>query len=62
MAILAGVFASASMKSHVLDLSSGTGKAANISASAFIDGLQLMGDAQDRLTAVAMQFRYPKPT
>lgn len=54
LAILAGVFASTSMKSHVLDLSSGTGKAANISASAFIDGLQLMGDAQDRLTAVAM--------
>lgn len=54
IAILTGVFASDSMKDHVLDISTGTGKAANMSASAFIDALQLMGDAQDKVTCVAM--------
>lgn len=39
---------------HILDISSGVGSAANISASAFIDALQLLGDAQGQLTAVAM--------
>ena len=52
--LLTGVFASTSMADHVNDISSLTGKAANISASSFIDSLQLMGDAQDQLTAVAM--------
>lgn len=52
--LLAGVFASTSMADHVNDISGLTGKAANISASSFIDSLQLMGDAQDQLTAVAM--------
>lgn len=52
--LLTGVFASTSMADHVNDISGLTGKAANISASSFIDSLQLMGDAQDQLTAVAM--------
>lgn len=51
---LTGVFAADTMKDHVLDISGGTGTAANISASAFIDALQLLGDAQGQLTAVAM--------
>ena len=36
---LTGVFAADTMKDHVLDISGGTGTAANISASAFIDAL-----------------------
>lgn len=52
--ILAGVFASTSMKDHILDISTLEGEAANISASAVIDTLQLMGDAQDQLSAVVM--------
>ena len=52
--LLSGVFASASMKDHILDISAGEGAAANISASAVIDTLQLMGDAQDQLSAVVM--------
>lgn len=51
---LNGVFAADTMKNHVLDISKNTGKAANISASSFIDALQLLGDAQANLTAVAM--------
>ena len=42
------------LEDHILDISGGTGAAANISASAFIDALQLLGDAQNQLTAVAM--------
>lgn len=52
--ILNGVFAATTMKDHVSDISAMTGKAANISASAFIDALQLLGDAQNNLTAVCM--------
>ena len=51
---LKGVFACDTMDDHVLDVSGGSGKAANISASSFIDALQLLGDAQSQLTAVAM--------
>ena len=51
---LKGVFACDTMADHVLDVSGGSGKAANISASSFIDALQLLGDAQSQLTAVAM--------
>ena len=54
VAVLTGVFASTSMADHVLDVSAGTGKAAYISASSFIDAMQLLGDAQSQLTAVAM--------
>lgn len=52
--LLSGVFASTSMKDHILDISALEGAAANISASAVIDTLQLMGDAQDQLSAVVM--------
>lgn len=52
--MLAGVFAADTMKNHVLDITSNTGKAANISASGFIDALQLLGDAQGDLTTVVM--------
>lgn len=52
--ILNGVFAATTMTGHVLDVSAGEGAAANISASVFIDGLQMLGDAQGNLTAVAM--------
>lgn len=52
--ILNGVFAAPSMAGNVEDISGETGKAANISASAFIDALQLLGDAQGQLTAVVM--------
>lgn len=52
--ILNGVFAATTMTRHVLDVSAGDGAGANISASVFIDGLQMLGDAQGQLTAVAM--------
>lgn len=54
ISILTGVFASDTMKDHVLDISAGTGTAANIGATAVIDALQLLGDAQDQLTAICM--------
>ena len=53
--ILKGVFYSEKMKEdHVYDTSTLSGKAANISASAFIEALQLLGDAQAQLTGVIM--------
>lgn len=52
--ILDGVFASTSMTDHILDISGKTGKAANFSGEAFIDAMQLMGDARNALTAVVM--------
>jgi hypothetical protein len=54
ISILSGIFGSTTMTDHVLDVSGGTGKAANISATTFMNALQLLGDAQDQLTAVAM--------
>ena len=65
IALLAGVFgtipaedggtAETRMRDHILDLSSGKSEAAKIiSASAFIDACQLLGDAQSQLTCVAM--------
>lgn len=65
VALLAGVFgtipageggtAETRMEDHILDLSSGKSEAAKlISASAFIDACQLLGDAQSQLTSVAM--------
>lgn len=65
IALLAGVFgtipaedggtAETRMEDHILDLSSGKSEAAKIiSASAFIDACQLLGDAQSQLTCVAM--------
>lgn len=69
IAILTGVFATipasgsgdnaipaeTRMKDHILDLTSGKSDAAKvISASAFIDACQLLGDAQAQLSGVAM--------
>ena len=67
IAILAGVFgtttadpsgtpkAETRMADHILDLSTGkTDAAKQISASAFIDACQMLGDAQSQLTGVAM--------
>ena len=67
IAILAGVFgtttagaegtpaAETRMKDHILDLTTGkTDAAKQISASAFIDACQLLGDAQAQLSGVAM--------
>ncbi len=42
------------MSDHILDISSAGSSANKISASTFIDALQLLGDAQQDLTAVAM--------
>ena len=62
IAILTGVFGSEGtpaaetrMKDHILDLTAGKTEAAKqISASAFIDACQLLGDAQSQLSGVAM--------
>lgn len=67
IAILSGVFgttkageggtpaAETRMKDHILDLSSASSAAAKlISATAFIDACQLLGDAQAQLSGVAM--------
>lgn len=54
LAVLKGVFASETMTGLKLDISGQTGKAANFSASAFIDAQQLLGDAKEQLTAVVM--------
>ncbi len=43
------------LKDHILDIASmGSAAAQKISASAFIDAVQLLGDAQGQLTAVSM--------
>lgn len=52
--ILKGVFTCTDMSDHILDVTTKSGKNANISAGAFIDALQLMGDAQAQITAVCM--------
>lgn len=64
IAILKGVFGSYNdagsqavtpLKEHILDITTASSAAAKkISASAFIDACQLLGDAQSELTAVAM--------
>lgn len=52
--MLDGVFASTSMSGHVLDITAGTGDAANFSGKSFIDAMQKLGDARNSLTAVVM--------
>jgi hypothetical protein len=49
-----GAAAITPMKDHILDLTSSKGDAQYISASAFIDASQLLGDAQGQLTGVGM--------
>lgn len=53
-AILKGVFASANMATNVHDVSAGTGTAAKITPNSFIDAQAKLGDAADKLTAIAM--------
>ena len=52
--ILKGVFTSSSMAGHILDKSSAAGKAANIDGNMVLDAKQLLGDAADKLQAIAM--------
>lgn len=54
ISLLTGAFASASMKTKVVDISAGTGDAATISGKTFLDALYSMGDAADRITGVIM--------
>lgn len=55
LSTLTGAFGAASMSGKKLDISGNTGAALNsINKDTFIDALQLMGDAHDRITAVAM--------
>lgn len=51
---LKGVFAAGSMSGNVLDISALTGGAEKISGSSFIDAQGKLGDAAEKLTAVAM--------
>lgn len=51
---LKGVFAASTMTGNILDISGGTGAAAVIDGSSFIDASYKLGDAVDKLTAVAM--------
>lgn len=54
LATMQGVFDGEGMDGKVLDISAKTGDAGKWSASAFVDANQLMGDAKDAITAVAM--------
>lgn len=51
---LNGAMGSASMSGNVHDISAGAGEAANIDGANFLDASQKLGDAKDRLVAVAM--------
>lgn len=51
---LKGVFAAASMSGNVLDISALTGSLAVLSGETFLDAVQLLGDAKDKLTAISM--------
>lgn len=54
LAILKGVFASNTMSGNVHDISSLEGDLAKINGTSFIDAKTKLGDASDKLTAVAM--------
>lgn len=55
ISILRGVFASTSMAGNVHDIGTNTdATAADFDAGSFIDAVQKLGDAKDRLTAVSM--------
>ena len=51
---LNGIFGTALATSHGKDISGGTGAAAVISGNAILDTKQLLGDAAEQLTAIAM--------
>lgn len=52
--ILTGAFAGTDMEKKISDISALAGAAAQIGGETFLDALQLMGDAKDRLTGVIM--------
>ena len=52
--VLDGVFACATMAGNVHDISALTGGAEKITGTSFIDAKTKLGDASDKLTAVAM--------
>ncbi|WGX74886.1 major capsid protein [Paraclostridium bifermentans] len=54
LAILKGVFSSSTMSGNVHDISSLEGDLAKINGTSFIDAKTKLGDASDKLTAVAM--------
>ena len=54
IAILNGIFGGPLAGSHVNDISGKSGAAAKISPEAILDTKQLLGDAADQLTAIAM--------
>lgn len=54
LSVLKGVFASSSMAGNVHDISSLDGDLAKINGVSFIDAKTKLGDASDKLTAVAM--------
>lgn len=54
LASLKGVFAAASMKDHVLDISKTVGDGGVLSNNALIDGIYLLGDNFKSLTGLAM--------
>lgn len=52
--LLDGAFSAGNMTNKVLDISALVGDAAKITGETFLDALQLMGDAKDKLTGVVM--------
>ena len=54
ISILTGAMGSSGMSGNVHDISAETGDAAKIDGSNFLDATQKLGDAKDRLVAVAM--------
>lgn len=54
LSVLKGVFASPSMSGNIHDISSLEGEASKINGSSFIDAKTKLGDASEKLTAVAM--------
>ncbi len=54
ISVLTGAMGAASMTGNVKDISGGADDAALIDGSNFLDAQQLLGDAKDRLTAIAM--------
>ncbi|ABB14121.1 major capsid protein [Carboxydothermus hydrogenoformans] len=54
ISILKGVFAAPTMATNLHDISANTGDAAKFTGATFIDALQKLGDAKEKLTAVVM--------
>lgn len=52
--LLDGAFAAGNMTNKILNISALEGNAAKITGETFLDALQLMGDAKDKLTGVVM--------